>query len=517
MLNQIVGGSYMFKKISYSIAACALALSLPLCADGYESTTAKLNQNGVNEAIESMSIKINVVTGWNLISVPGYKPYKSADLLGGSDYIDKMFYWNSEAQEWKIFSADADLKSIITSKGFENFTGLVPGMGFWINAKKPFTLEFKTNLQSCPGVYEKAAMVTLKDETLGHAEGNLNPPMSIGTLSYSEAWKDDGSLGDEFKNEDGSVDWAGLDPSKFSQADWDSPLMFNADLLASRGFRDNSGNSFRFLNSETLNKLNVVIQKDEQITNGVALLRGSMLEMRFVGASEPFALYRLANIREVNGEKVFDLFNEKTQKPINWKVDKVLSKEDSTWIDPADALGVAPVSEIDFANLGENDLDAPLPSTLKEPICLTTNEEKIELTKRSDGSYPFPEDPDFPKECLASSSDENFFPVSDAELLAYVNQAADSLVETGENSEPTFDPCDVNQDGSVDQTEADQCADIGAVTDAQEGVLEDESLVETGGNTESLPEEGSDVLSEMAGSTEVILEDGTTATTTNMF
>lgn len=84
-----------------------------------------------------------LLQGWNLLGNATAQPINVASVFGDTSLVTTVWKWDAVAKGWKFYAPNLsaiDLENYVTSKGYSALTVLNPGDGFWVNAKKPFSL-----------------------------------------------------------------------------------------------------------------------------------------------------------------------------------------------------------------------------------------------------------------------------------------------------------------------------------------------------------------------------------------
>jgi len=143
-----------------------------------------------NDGSQSIKYTIDMTTGWNMFAVPGYKAYKVNDLLGDNDSVDKVYQYDKENSAWLSFSAEESSGEV---------KELIPGIGYWINARENMQLIFESNVSSI-GEYEMASIVMNPNQ-------QNQKMMNIPTAGYNQMWTSNGTLETNFSQGYGSTNW----------------------------------------------------------------------------------------------------------------------------------------------------------------------------------------------------------------------------------------------------------------------------------------------------------------------
>ncbi|MBU1032219.1 hypothetical protein KKE03_04865 [Patescibacteria group bacterium] len=77
--------------------------------------------------VESEPLRIDLKTGWNLISIPRPLANPSVSAFTGLEIADRIYYWNTSTKGW-----DYAVKSGVSWSGTVN--NLEPGKGYWVRA-----------------------------------------------------------------------------------------------------------------------------------------------------------------------------------------------------------------------------------------------------------------------------------------------------------------------------------------------------------------------------------------------
>lgn len=429
----------MVKKIATSFALASLivtSMSAESVALPGVATEVELTKDETTNKSEVINYKIKFKKGWTLFGIPGYKAYKAQDVLGDKDYIEKIYYYDNKNNAWETFDPE-------TKEGKASM--LTPGVGYWVYSSKPFKVEFKTNIPSNADVYEKVAV------RLGKKEGDLSdddyfPPMPIDTADYDETWDDDGGFKENFEVALPGVDWDNYsddDFEQFSESSWEQKIHFDMGLLVDSGFLGSGGNKFRF-RPDGYSALEVAIETSGgDSINGKATIDPKSGYLKIEVPGEDPIKYSLIDIEDTDTGIVIKLKNPDNDKPNRWELVEIYNVDTQKWVDALsffakDYAGEdEDLKDFDWDNLGEYKDDAL--DFIKDgyvPTCPTTGEP---LPQRADGSYPFPEDADWPHETCPMDIGGANYTAGDNITISGENCVAPKLVETYLNTEiPTL-------------------------------------------------------------------------------
>jgi len=81
----------------------------------------------------SISKKVEVVQGWNMISIPGYQSVELSTIFSDSDHVSVVYYYDPSSSTYKSYDPASNSNEI---------TSIDPSQGIWVNANKKFTLLF---------------------------------------------------------------------------------------------------------------------------------------------------------------------------------------------------------------------------------------------------------------------------------------------------------------------------------------------------------------------------------------
>lgn len=102
-------------------------------------------------AIPGLATAGQLVAGWNLagngrnaiIDVPATFGTQSAPVAGISTNVTTVWKWDATNSKWAFFTPSMDLNQLATysaSKGYSVLKSILPGEGYWINAKQAVTI-----------------------------------------------------------------------------------------------------------------------------------------------------------------------------------------------------------------------------------------------------------------------------------------------------------------------------------------------------------------------------------------
>jgi predicted outer membrane repeat protein len=106
-------------------------------------------EGGATGSFEEINVRVPFSTGWNLSGIPAYREETISELFGDNlSSVHTLWKWDRNNREWELYTSDEKIKSYLET--FPVFIELLdenstikPGEGFWVNAKKPFELEWK--------------------------------------------------------------------------------------------------------------------------------------------------------------------------------------------------------------------------------------------------------------------------------------------------------------------------------------------------------------------------------------
>ncbi len=393
-------GEMMMKKTAISIILSSLIVgALHAETISLPGATIEVNtdKDTTTQKTEVINFKLTFKKGWTLFGIPGYKAYKAQDLFGDTDYVEKIFYYDNTSSAWQTFDPE---------NSDDNASMLAPGVGYWVYSTQAFVVEFKTNAPSKADVYEKAAVRLTKTANSGTEDSNLFPPVPINTAGYDDTWNDNGGVSDDFIALPGVANWntkTTSDLEQYSESAWNSKVQFDMDMLVDSGFKGSSGTLYRF-RPTGYNALSVTMETSSgSSVAGRASIDDTTGNLKIEVSGKDPIKYELLDIDEGDTSISLKLKNTTTDKPNLWQLVEIYNEDTEKWVD-ALAFFEKDYSEddeelsgVDWENLGDDEDDAL--DFIDEgyvPTCPSTGEP---LPARADGTYPFPEDADWPSDC----------------------------------------------------------------------------------------------------------------------
>ncbi|MEO0273026.1 MAG: hypothetical protein ABIM30_08075, partial [candidate division WOR-3 bacterium] len=97
---------------------------------------------------QAYPVSLDVTSGWNLLSIPVNPPDKTIQGILGDNVESVISLWkwiNSAQGNWAVSlpNASDSTKAYIQQKGFLELKDINAGEGFWVNAKKGFTISLE--------------------------------------------------------------------------------------------------------------------------------------------------------------------------------------------------------------------------------------------------------------------------------------------------------------------------------------------------------------------------------------
>lgn len=289
------------------------------------SIKADLTTDDITGKVREIEYTLELKEGWNLIGLPGYKPYIISDFFGNKEYVSKLFVYNADIQKWQLFSnIDEDEDSV---------KSLIPGMGYWVKIKKPFALSFKTNLPSQSAVYEKSA-VRIPQSDSNVTNGN---PITISSVDYKDAFNDDGEISDDFVERDGILDWDNIDPQEYKEENWDNGFSFDINLIANTEWKDQNGIIYQMIADDEMTG-DLTIIADGKSIEGKFLIdpKTGALNLQYIedGNSEVSTIsLDLLETMDNENEVELRLKNINTEQAHRWNLLRFYEEEGGSWID----------------------------------------------------------------------------------------------------------------------------------------------------------------------------------------
>jgi hypothetical protein len=123
----------------------------------------------------TLTVGIDVRSGWNLLGNPVKQSIAVADTFGDASKVTSVWKWDAAAANWQFYApglSAAELQAFATGQGYAVLTEINGGDGYWVNAKT------QANLGSVTG-----EAINLRESSL--ASGwNLVSTASLVTPQY---------------------------------------------------------------------------------------------------------------------------------------------------------------------------------------------------------------------------------------------------------------------------------------------------------------------------------------------
>ena len=87
----------------------------------------------------SKSNKVDLVKGWNMVSVPGYDTVNVADIFSNSTYVNTVYYYDSSISNYTRY---------VPNDSSSNLSSIKPSNGVWVYANVAFSLTFNVSVES---------------------------------------------------------------------------------------------------------------------------------------------------------------------------------------------------------------------------------------------------------------------------------------------------------------------------------------------------------------------------------
>ena len=317
-MRKLIGISIVLSALINPLLAEDVVIKKPLIQT-------ELTTDDITGKVRELEYTLELKVGWNLIGLPGYKPYIMADFFGNKEYVNKIYVYNADTQLWQLFSnIDGDEISV---------KSLIPGMGYWVSIKKPFAISFKTNLPAQAAVYEKAA-VRIPGVDSNVTNGN---PITVSSIDYKDAFGDDGKVTDDFVARKGILDWDNIKPSEYKEANWDNGFSFDINLVANTEWKDQNGILYRMVTDDEMTG-NLTIIADGKTIEGQFLIdpKTGTLNLQYIenGNTEVSTIsLDLLETMDNENEVELRLKNINTNQPHKWTLVRYYKDEEGTWID----------------------------------------------------------------------------------------------------------------------------------------------------------------------------------------
>jgi alpha-tubulin suppressor-like RCC1 family protein len=123
----------------------------------------------------TLTVGINVTSGWNLLGNPVKQSIAVPDTFGDASNVTSVWKWDAAAANWQFYApglSAADLQAYATSQGYAVLTEINGGDGYWVNAKT------QANLGSVAG-----ESINLRESSLSSG-WNLVSTASLVTPQY---------------------------------------------------------------------------------------------------------------------------------------------------------------------------------------------------------------------------------------------------------------------------------------------------------------------------------------------
>lgn len=419
------------KRHLLSIITCA-ALTAPLFAaddtpPAPPPVDVAMTTDTTTGKSKELEFKVKLRVGWNMVAIPGYRVYQVKDIIGNGDYVSSVFNFDPSVNNYSAYSNTG------ASSTLPKVTTLVPGVGYWVKALKPFMLVFKTNIPSSMANYERAAFVpAATDNVQNFSDAEMGAPIPIVTVGYDDSWDSTtGKLKTDLSKSEGSTDWKAIDPKNYSKTDWSNQVFsFDFHILIDKRFTDQDGRSFQFRPNPNDTKTGIVEIKASTTTAAARSLRETVtatttaaptttaaspsliggrffvdqkgqLVIQMPGAVD--LVFAVVDIKEdrAAGKMELQLKNIANSQPQKWTLTHVYNPKIMAWMDAAslvkqDSLATKDeaLKYVDWDKLSTNTNDTSMDFLDKGfvPRDFCGNP----LVQRKDGTYPFPGDADFP-------------------------------------------------------------------------------------------------------------------------
>jgi|GEM_PF-479475 len=280
--------------------------------------TAKLSKDLNTAFVKDIEYKINLEKGWNLVGLAGYKAYSLNDLFGNSDLVNKIFVYDSKTEIWQSFKPN-DLKSSIKM--------ILPTMSYWIDAKVPFTVAFKSNIPSNREVYEKAGVyITAEDKAV---------PITVNPISgYNNIFDENSSVKDSLLEDMGVMDWDSLDTSSYNSDEWSNNIVFNIDFFDGVEYTDDFGIKYQFTLRDAKEGKALAINGDITIDGSFGINNRGALEIRppKENTTDSNVLhFKLLKILDSEDEFKLTIKNVELNKTSIWRLSSIYNKKEQIW------------------------------------------------------------------------------------------------------------------------------------------------------------------------------------------
>jgi len=229
------------KKFIYSLLASTLLLTNAHAEETTPPTPPYdiiLEKDATTGSPLSVEYKYSLKAGWNMLGLAGYKTFKIAELFGSSEIVQTIYVYDPATNSWGTFAnSESETDSVKT---------LVPGMGYWIFVKKPFTISYKSNIVSEITTWEEA-LITLDESAAAIDINGTELTITATPLEATELVNADGTMNTDILNEDSNSSLVtAISDSNGTTAE-KPKYVFDMVLIGNSAWTDVAGRVYKFV------------------------------------------------------------------------------------------------------------------------------------------------------------------------------------------------------------------------------------------------------------------------------